>query len=101
MVVSSLDTSDAPVPGKAVFRRRGAPTLADVFHGVGHDNAGEVLQALKAKLAGDAHTNRSAVGRGKLLPVHPISKQGLWMISVEHIEAAPLFAERKALFAQR
>ena len=53
-----------------------------------------------AKLTGDAQTNWSAVGRGKLLAVHRIGEQRLRMPCIGHIQAAPLLSQRKALFAK-
>ena len=84
-----------------MFGTRRSPAFADVFHGVGHGNAGEAFQAFKAELTGDAQANRSTVRRGNLLAVHPIRKQNLRMPCIGHIKAAPPPAQRKGFVGER
>src|SRR5215469_12744093 len=48
-----------------------------------------MLYILVPELPGHAHAHRSAVTYGKLLAVHAVGKEGLWMERVGHVNTVP------------
>jgi hypothetical protein len=71
MLASLPSTSDADIPGVAVFWCYGIQPLADVFHRVGDRDMREVFHTLVAELPGDAQANWSAVTGGISCPFMP------------------------------
>ena len=81
--------SDAGVPGVAGFGRRGAEAFAEFLDVIGYGQVGDVLDALVAELAGDAHAQRAAEADGEIAVVHAPGEEGLGMEGVGHVDAVP------------
>src|SRR5215813_9590409 len=48
-----------------------------------------MFHILEPELPGHAHAHRSAVTYGKLLAVHAVGKESLWMQCVGHVQTVP------------